>query len=103
MALYPEVLKKAQEEIDAVVGNQRLPQLLDRVNLPYIDAVVREVLRWNVVGPTGNLILDDSSIRSVIKLIYLQLFPIYLPRMIFMPGILYPRGRLLFLTFSGCT
>ena len=53
MALYPEVQKKAQMEIDRVVGMDRLPSFADRPNLPYVDAVVKEVLRWNPVVPLG--------------------------------------------------
>jgi len=47
MVLNPEVLKKAQGELDRVVGKGRLPEFSDRDNLPYTDAVVKEVLRWN--------------------------------------------------------
>ncbi|KAG5644939.1 hypothetical protein DXG03_007404 [Asterophora parasitica] len=54
MALHPEVAKKAQAEIDAVVGNDRLPTFEDRAHLPYLDALTKEVLRWNAVVPTGN-------------------------------------------------
>jgi hypothetical protein len=53
MALYPEVQKKAQAEIDAVVGPNRLPDFPDRPSLPYINAVIKESLRWNVVLPFG--------------------------------------------------
>ncbi|TFY79434.1 hypothetical protein EWM64_g4580 [Hericium alpestre] len=53
MVLYPEVQKKAQEELDAVVGNDRLPMINDRSQLPYIDAIVKEVLRWSPVAPLG--------------------------------------------------
>ena len=53
MALYPEVQKKAQTEIDVVVGPNRLPDFLDRPSLPYINAVVKELLRWNLVAPIG--------------------------------------------------
>lgn len=53
MALHPEVMKKAQAEIDAVVGNDRLPTFADREHLPYLDALTKEVLRWNTVAPTG--------------------------------------------------
>ena len=45
--VYPEVLVKAQAEIDRVVGRGRLPTLDDREDLPYIDAIVWECLRWN--------------------------------------------------------
>lgn len=53
MMLHPEVQRKAQEEIDRVVGTERLPGVADREKLPYIDAIVKEVLRWNPVAPMG--------------------------------------------------
>ncbi|TFY83648.1 hypothetical protein EWM64_g367 [Hericium alpestre] len=53
MTLHPEIQTKAQAEIDAVVGNERLPTFADRPNLPYIDAIVKEVARWNPVAPIG--------------------------------------------------
>ena len=53
MALYPEVQKKAQAEIDAVVGPNRLPDFHDRPSLPYINAVVKESSRWNAAAPLG--------------------------------------------------
>ena len=54
MALYPEVQKKAQAEIDAVVGPNRLPDFRDRPSLPYINAVLKESTRWNLVAPLGS-------------------------------------------------
>ncbi|KAH9887972.1 CyP450 monooxygenase [Cubamyces lactineus] len=53
MLLYPEVQKRAQEELDAVVGPDRLPQFDDRASLPYVTAVVKEALRWHNVAPLG--------------------------------------------------
>lgn len=53
MTLHPEVAKKAQAEIDAVVGGDRLPTYADRMYLPYLDALTKEVFRWNSVVPTG--------------------------------------------------
>ena len=53
MALYPEVQKKAQAEIDSVVGPNRFPDFHDRPSLPYINAVVKELSRWNLVTPLG--------------------------------------------------
>ena len=41
MALYPEVQKKVQAEIDSVVGPNRFPDFHDRPSLPYINAVVK--------------------------------------------------------------
>ena len=51
MMLYPEVQRKAQEEIDRVIGNDRLPGFEDRQDLPYIDSIVKEVLRWHPLSP----------------------------------------------------
>ncbi|KAJ7184629.1 cytochrome P450 [Mycena filopes] len=53
MSLYPDVQAKAQAEIDKVIGNNRLPALSDRPDLPYVDAVCKEALRWHVVAPIG--------------------------------------------------
>ena len=53
MALYPDVMRKAQHEIDIVVGRGRLPTFSDAPNLPYLRAMVMEVLRWRPVGPLG--------------------------------------------------
>ncbi|PBL03443.1 cytochrome P450 [Armillaria gallica] len=51
--LYPEVQAKAQAELDAVVGPTRLPNFDDRPQLPYIEAILSEALRWNPVSPMG--------------------------------------------------
>ncbi|KAG2366933.1 cytochrome P450 [Suillus spraguei] len=59
IALFPDVQKQAQAEIDAVIGPERLPSFADRDSLPYIEALVKEVLRWNVVAPTGSLIVPN--------------------------------------------
>ncbi|KAJ3571957.1 hypothetical protein NPX13_g5205 [Xylaria arbuscula] len=53
MKMYPEVQKRAQEEIDRVIGNGRLPTIADRDYLPYVNAVVKETLRWHPVAPMG--------------------------------------------------
>jgi len=51
MILHPQVQVKAQAELDRVVGNDRLPEFTDKQNLPYIDSVFKEVLRWNMMTP----------------------------------------------------
>ena len=53
MVLNPSVLKTAQEEIDQVIGPDRLPTLADRPSLPYTDAILKETLRWQNVVPAG--------------------------------------------------
>ena len=54
MTLFPDLQTKAQEEIDRVVGNDRLPVLADRDNLPYISALQSEIYRWRPVSSTGS-------------------------------------------------
>ncbi|KAF8556227.1 cytochrome P450 [Imleria badia] len=53
MMYYPEVQERAQKEINAVIGAHRLPDFDDRSSLPYVDAVLRETLRWHPVFPLG--------------------------------------------------
>ena len=53
MMLHPEVQRKAQAEIDSVVGKDRLPDFADRDNLPYVEAVVKELIRFHTVIPAG--------------------------------------------------
>lgn len=48
--LFPQVQAKAQEELDRVVGRDRLPLWDDRPNLPYIRGVVEETLRCELNG-----------------------------------------------------
>lgn len=53
MVLNPDVQKRAQSEINRVVTNDRLPDFGDRSNLPYITALMKEVLRWHSPAPQG--------------------------------------------------
>ncbi|KAI0763637.1 CyP450 monooxygenase [Trametes elegans] len=53
LAMYPDVRIRAQEELDAVVGPNRLPDFSDRDKLVYINAFIKEALRWHVIGPVG--------------------------------------------------
>lgn len=53
MSQNPMVQEKARRELDAVVGSSRLPGLMDRESLPYVNAVVKETLRWQNVAPLG--------------------------------------------------
>lgn len=66
MTLYPDVLQKAQDEVDLVVGCDRLPNFEDREYLPYITALIKELFRWEQVIPTG------LSCDSVWRMLYLS-------------------------------
>jgi cytochrome P450 len=63
MTLYPEVQRKAQAEIDQIVGNSRLPDFSDEGALPYVEAVLKEALRWHPVTPLG-MFLSVAGIIS---------------------------------------
>ncbi|GJJ13548.1 hypothetical protein Clacol_007803 [Clathrus columnatus] len=52
LILYPETQKKLQEELDRVLGD-RLPNLEDRKDLPYLNAFLAEVMRWRPPLPLG--------------------------------------------------
>lgn len=51
--LHPDFVQTAQRQLDEVVGASRLPTFADKPRLPYIDAVVKEVLRWRPVSAGG--------------------------------------------------
>ncbi|KAF8883247.1 cytochrome P450 [Infundibulicybe gibba] len=53
MAVNPDMQRKAQREIDMVIGNDRLPGSQDRQSLPYVEALYREIMRWRPVLPLG--------------------------------------------------
>ncbi|KAJ7512087.1 cytochrome P450 [Mycena galericulata] len=53
MVLHPDIQDKVQAEIDAVVGDKRLPNFDDRNSLPYIDALYRELIRFQGPAPLG--------------------------------------------------
>lgn len=61
MILHPEVQIKAQEEIDRVVGDSRLPDFSDREGLPYVEAVYLETLRWRPTIPCSIPHLTTTS------------------------------------------
>ena len=51
--VHPEVQTRAQDELDVVVGRFRTPTSADVPNLPYIQAMVKESLRWRPALPLG--------------------------------------------------
>lgn len=51
MVVHQGVQEKARAEIDAVVGKDRLPTIDDRPSLPFLDAIFREMLRYNIIAP----------------------------------------------------
>lgn len=53
MLHHPEIMKQVQEELDSVVGRDRLPSLEDLAYLPYTESTILEVLRRSSIVPLG--------------------------------------------------
>lgn len=53
LLLHPEIQKKAREEVDRIVGTDRLPSFEDRDKLPYIEYIIQETTRWYPLSPLG--------------------------------------------------
>lgn len=53
VSLHPEVLERAHAELDAVVGPHRLPDFRDKDSLIYVNAIIKEAMRWHSVVPFG--------------------------------------------------
>ncbi|KAK7681339.1 hypothetical protein QCA50_015430 [Cerrena zonata] len=69
MSLYPDIQRKAQEELYRVVGPDRLPDFDDHDDLVYIQAIALEAMRWMVVLPLGvyhRVMTDDIYNGSLI-------------------------------------
>ncbi|KAI0826821.1 CyP450 monooxygenase [Trametes gibbosa] len=63
MSLHPNVQERARAELSAVVGADRLPDISDHDALPYIDAIVKECLRWQNATPIGmpHAVVEDDE------------------------------------------
>ncbi|KAM5349732.1 hypothetical protein ACJ41O_006237 [Fusarium nematophilum] len=62
MMLFSEAQERAQEEIDNVVGVHRLPGFDDRERLPFVNALIKETLRWLPVVPIGTTHVTEEEI-----------------------------------------
>jgi cytochrome P450 len=63
LALHPEVVAKAQVELDRVIGKSRTPTWDDEYNLPYIRAIIKEIMRYRPITKSGQLhmLLEDDE------------------------------------------
>ncbi|XP_014665615.1 PREDICTED: cytochrome P450 2B4-like isoform X1 [Priapulus caudatus] len=66
MINYPDVQRKVQAEIDAVIGDARLPSMKDRPLLPYTEATIMEIQRLGQLVPLGvpHATTRDVSLRG---------------------------------------
>ncbi|XP_006816322.1 cytochrome P450 2U1-like, partial [Saccoglossus kowalevskii] len=64
MVLHPEIQDRVFNEIDQVVGENRLPRLDDRKNLPYTEATLLEIQRFGSIAPftLPHCALKDTSL-----------------------------------------
>lgn len=53
MMIHPKVQQRVHEELDRVIGRERLPTCEDRASLAYLQAAWKEALRWHPVLPFG--------------------------------------------------
>jgi len=53
MLLYPDVQARARAEINQIVKHDQMPSIDDKDSLPYLSAVLLEVLRYYPPGPLG--------------------------------------------------
>ena len=63
MAMYPDIQREAQKELDRVIGANRLPEFDDRDSLPYLNALLKEVMRWHTIAPIAvphSTVADDE-------------------------------------------
>lgn len=81
LVLSPHVQKRAQAELDLVVGRDRLPTFDDRPRLPYIEAICKEVVRWQMVSPLGSIILSRFH-QSTFETHHFQEYPTRQLRMV---------------------
>lgn len=65
MVRNPDVQKKVQEELDYIVGRERMPELQDRDNLPYTEATLAEVLRYS--SPVPLLFPHSTTVDTYLK------------------------------------
>ncbi|XP_072039153.1 cytochrome P450 2D26-like [Amphiura filiformis] len=65
MLKYPDVQKRVHEEIDSVVGRDRLPKLSDKLSLPYTEAVIHEIQRFAcIIRVSGRFTRSDVEFRG---------------------------------------
>lgn len=68
MTLNPEVQIQARENIDSVLGPNNLPTFADRERLPYIDCIIKELIRWHPPAPLSTICLPFacSKLMSIL-------------------------------------
>ena len=69
MLLYPDVQRKAQQSIDSVCGESRLPVMEDEPDLPYVRCLIKETLRWmptTILGAVPHATTQDDTYKGYV-------------------------------------
>ncbi|XP_044535234.1 cytochrome P450 2D15 [Gracilinanus agilis] len=63
---HPDVQRKVQEEVDAVIGRSRRPTMKDQARMPFTSAVIHEVQRFGDIVPLGvpHMTTRDTEIQG---------------------------------------
>lgn len=66
MSKHPDIQAKAQLELDTVLGPHNIPTFADKDSLPYLNAVVKECLRWEPLAPIAapHLSVADDTYKG---------------------------------------
>lgn len=73
MVMHPDVQRRAQAEIDSVVGKDRLPTIEDKEDSPFGYGIVAEINRWHT-GPIG-YVPTISHITTTFRILSFEGFP----------------------------
>ncbi|KAM8920905.1 cytochrome P450 2C20-like [Pelodytes ibericus] len=77
MIKYPQVQDRIQQEIDTVIGTHRLPELSDRIQMPYTNAVIHEIIRFLDLVPFAlpHKVIEDTPFQGFNILKGTTIFP----------------------------
>ncbi|KAF7432586.1 hypothetical protein PC9H_004528 [Pleurotus ostreatus] len=84
MIMYPDAQARAQSEIDTAIGEHRLPTMKDKGSLPYVEAFIKEIMRWSPALPLSiaRRTAQDDTYEGLLLLVVetsLMLNPIIIP------------------------
>ncbi|CAH1777729.1 unnamed protein product, partial [Owenia fusiformis] len=65
MLHYPDVQQRVRKDIHDVIGKERIPSMKDKLDLPYVEAVLLEVQRMHIIIPfsVGHSSTDENPVE----------------------------------------